>query len=216
MRTLAYFLLSLTFMRFIFNFLFCFSLHFYAAPTIAQLIGVVGSNDAGLAVGSYNLGVLPQQCDTSFCLSVVTGQGFFNAGTYAHTFFFETPNVASYYIGAASISLNSLGSAANASGTFALYADNGTATGYDANDSLVASTAFSAGLPSASINILAPSSLGSSYYYLLTGSADVGTFNNNYSFNAALVSPVPEPSEWAMMIMGLLAVGVISKLRRKK
>jgi hypothetical protein len=193
-----------------------------------QVVNSVGTNLVGASTGSTNWGVhttcpdplVGATCDANL------GNGYFDNGAFSHFHYFDVPTALPGYQGDASAVSNVLTLSVNASGTVSLYHDLGvTGTAETAGPDInVGSFTFSSGVTfaQAQLQTIHFDGLvaGQHYYYWVNGLSTGGTGVNSYQLNSQLyvdpnvVSAVPEPAEWVLMICGLLGVGTLSKFRK--
>jgi hypothetical protein len=80
---------------------------------------------------------------------------------------------------------------------------------FDSSDNLVATGSSGSGTSLTDIPVVA----GDSYYFEVSGSV-TGASNGFYTFTA-VAAPIPEPGTYALMLMGLVAVGAVAGRRRE-
>ena len=190
----------------------------------------IGSNTAGAATGFAKWGVHTTCPDASLAgvatCNTNTGIGWFETGNFVHQFFFQVPALPTIgFDGDVSAAANTLTMAVNASGTVSLYRDLGTISTAETSgpDVFVQSFTFNSGVTPA-IALLQTMNFqnlvsGGHYFYQISGFSSGGTNANNYQINSSLypaVSPIPEPSEWLMLLAGLVTVVTATKIRQKK
>ena len=189
----------------------------------------IGTNLEGVASGFAKWGFHTTCPDASLAgvdtCNTNTGIGWFEAGSFVHQFFFAVPAMPTIgFDGDVSAAANTLTMAVNASGTVSLYRDLGTISTAETSgpDVLLQSFAFnsSANTTDALLQTMNFQNLvsGGYYFYQISGFSSGGTNANNYQINSTLypaVSPIPEPSQWLMLLAGLVAVASATRIRKK-